>query len=72
MQNNDSKIKVLCFGRFYDVKKGGIETHVEALLENLADQVDFINLVPSKTWSGGETTIAEKIPVRRAGMLMAV
>ncbi len=64
MQNNDSKIKVLCFGRFYDVKKGGIETHVEALLENLADQVDFINLVPSKTWSGGETTIAEKIPVK--------
>lgn len=61
MQN---KPKILCFGRFYDVKKGGIETHVEALLENLCDKVDFINLVPSKTCSGGETKIADKVPVK--------
>lgn len=65
MQNNKNKnIKVLCFGRFYDAKKGGIETHVEALLENLADKVDFINLVPSKTWRGGEVKIANKVPVK--------
>ncbi len=59
-----NKPKVLCFGRFFDEKKGGIETHVVSLLENLADKVDFVNLVPSKNFHGSETMIDYKIPVK--------
>lgn len=55
--------RVLCFGRFFDEKKGGIEAHVLSLLSSLCDRVDFCNLVPSKNCHGGTASIADKVPV---------
>jgi rhamnosyl/mannosyltransferase len=46
-----AKPRVLCFGRFSDAIPGGIQRHVEHLLGGLRDRVDFVNLVPNRTWS---------------------
>ncbi|MBL8582414.1 MAG: glycosyltransferase [Rhizobiaceae bacterium] len=60
--------RVLCFGRFSDATPGGIQRHVEHLLNGLKDQVDFVNLVPSRTWRS-ETSERFGVPtVARAGI----
>lgn len=42
--------RVLCFGRFADAIPGGIQRHVEHLLNGLRDRVDYVNLVPNRSW----------------------
>ncbi len=42
------KPKVLCFGRFYDDVPGGMQRHAENLFISLANDVDFVHLVPSR------------------------
>jgi rhamnosyl/mannosyltransferase len=57
-------MRVLCFGRFCDDLPGGIQSHVLALLESLRNDVDFVNLVPSRDYAGGRFSLAG-IPVIR-------
>jgi rhamnosyl/mannosyltransferase len=42
------RMKILCFGRFYDKIPGGMQRHVEHLFQALKDQVDYVHLVPSR------------------------
>ncbi|MDR2678059.1 MAG: glycosyltransferase [Zoogloeaceae bacterium] len=57
-------MRVLCFGRFCDDMPGGIQSHVQSLLESLRNEVDFLNLVPSRNRAGHRFTRAG-IPVVR-------
>lgn len=47
----NKKIKVLCFGRFYDEIPGGMQRHVEHLFQTLKNDVDYVHLVPSRDWN---------------------
>jgi glycosyltransferase involved in cell wall biosynthesis len=47
-------LKVLCFGRFFDEIPGGMQTHIEHLFQSLKGEVDFVHLVPSRTWHGSQ------------------
>lgn len=51
------KLKVLCFGRFYDDVPGGMQRHVEHLFMSLEGRVDFVHLVPSRDRSGARFTL---------------
>jgi glycosyltransferase involved in cell wall biosynthesis len=42
------KLRVLCFGRFFDDIPGGMQTHVDHLFRALRADVDFVHLVPSR------------------------
>lgn len=42
------KLRVLCFGRFFDDIPGGMQTHVDHLFRALRKDVDFVHLVPSR------------------------
>lgn len=54
IKNKQKKIRVLCFGRFYDDIPGGMQRHVEHLFAALAGKVEFIHLVPSRNREGAE------------------
>ncbi|MCH8079506.1 MAG: glycosyltransferase [Proteobacteria bacterium] len=54
IKNKQKKIRVLCFGRFYDEIPGGMQRHVEHLFAALANEVEFVHLVPSRTREGAE------------------
>jgi len=56
-------MRVLCFGRFCDDIPGGIQTHVLSLLETLREEVEFVNLVPSRHGRGRRYTLADGTPV---------
>ena len=45
------KLRVLCFGRFYDDIPGGMQRHVEQLFLSMQGRVDYVHLVPSRNWS---------------------
>ncbi len=47
-------LKVLCFGRFFDEIPGGMQTHIEHLFQSLKGEVDFVHLVPSRSWHGSQ------------------
>jgi rhamnosyl/mannosyltransferase len=46
-----NRLRVLCFGRFYDEIPGGMQRHVEHLFASLQGQVDYVHLVPSRNWT---------------------
>lgn len=46
-----NKLKVLCYGRFYDDIPGGMQRHVEHLFAGIGSDVDYVHLVPSRDWS---------------------
>ncbi|MDR2636753.1 MAG: glycosyltransferase [Zoogloeaceae bacterium] len=58
-------MRVLCFGRFCDDLPGGIQSHVLSLLDTLRDEVDFVNLVPSRDFRGERHVLACGVPVIR-------
>ena len=58
-------MRVLCFGRFCDAQPGGIQAHVQGLLTALRDQVEFVNLVPSRDFRGSRFLLPGGIPVIR-------
>jgi len=47
-------MKILCFGRFYDEIPGGMQRHVEHLFAALANEVEFVHLVPSRNREGAD------------------
>jgi rhamnosyl/mannosyltransferase len=51
------KLKILCFGRFYDEIPGGMQKHIEHLFANLRDHVEFVHLVPSRDATRAEFTL---------------
>jgi rhamnosyl/mannosyltransferase len=59
-----TKPNVLCFGRFYDDIPGGMQRHVENLFASLADEVNFVHLVPSRDWSSARFLL-HGVPVVR-------
>lgn len=59
--------RVLCFGRFCDDLPGGIQSHVLSLLESLRDDVDFVNLVPSRDHAESRFLLAGASVIRTPG-----
>ena len=59
-----SPLRVLCFGRFCDDEPGGIQSHVAHLLSALQDEVEFVNLVPSRDTRSARFELG-KVPVIR-------
>lgn len=51
-------LNVLCFGRLYGASLGGVERHVQSLIEGLAGRVRFVDLVPSRDGRFHEHRIA--------------
>ena len=64
--NPDSRLRVLHVGKFYAPEKGGMETHLTDLAENLSTTVDIEVLVANRSWRTEVETI-QGIPVHRAG-----
>lgn len=58
------RLRVLCFGRFYDEVPGGMQRHVEHLFASLAGEVDFVHLVPSRNRHGARFLL-QGVPVVR-------
>jgi rhamnosyl/mannosyltransferase len=51
------RLRVLCFGRFYDEIPGGMQRHAAHLFASLAQDVDFVHLVPSRDRHGARVTV---------------
>lgn len=62
------RMKILCFGRFYDEIPGGMQRHVEHLFQGLKDEVDYVHLVPSRNRHGAKFSL-HGFPVVRTGSL---
>lgn len=56
-------MRVLCFGRFCDDLPGGMQSHILSLLETLRQEVEFVNLVPSRNGRGRRYALADGTPV---------
>lgn len=66
--NTRKKLKVLCFGRFYDDVPGGMQRHVEHLFGSLVGRVDYVHLVPSRDHLSARFTL-HGFPVVRTASL---
>ncbi|MDR3351648.1 MAG: glycosyltransferase [Zoogloeaceae bacterium] len=60
-------MRVLCFGRFCDHLPGGIQSHVASLLASLAEDVEFVNLVPSRDGRSARFLLGGVPVIRTAG-----
>jgi glycosyltransferase involved in cell wall biosynthesis len=65
MEQQSSKLKVLCYGRFFDETPGGIQTHTLHLMKSLRDKVDFVHAVTSRDSTGSALRAAKRVPVIR-------
>jgi glycosyltransferase involved in cell wall biosynthesis len=65
MDQNPSKLRVLCYGRFFDETPGGIQTHTHHLMRSLQHDVDFIHAVTSRDGAGSVLRATSRIPVIR-------
>jgi rhamnosyl/mannosyltransferase len=62
------RLRVLCFGRFYDEIPGGMQRHAAHLFAALASDVDFVHLVPSRDHRGARLVV-DGVPVVRTPSL---
>jgi rhamnosyl/mannosyltransferase len=62
---HSSKLRILCYGRFFDDTPGGIQTHTLHLLKSLQDEVDFVHAVTSRSGKGSALRAAKRVPVIR-------
>jgi rhamnosyl/mannosyltransferase len=69
VQNKIStKPNILCFGRFYDDIPGGMQRHVENLFVSLADNVNFVHLVPSRDTKSARFLLHGVPVIRKASL----
>ena len=62
---HSSKLRILCYGRFFDDTPGGIQTHTLHLMKSLQDEVDFVHAVTSRSGKGSALRAAKRVPVIR-------
>jgi glycosyltransferase involved in cell wall biosynthesis len=62
---HSSKLRILCYGRFFDDTPGGIQTHTLHLMKSLHSKVDFVHAVTSRDSSGSVLRASNRIPVIR-------
>jgi rhamnosyl/mannosyltransferase len=63
-----TKPNILCFGRFYDEIPGGMQRHVENLFVSLADNVNFVHLVPSRDTKSARFSLHGVPVIRKASL----